>query len=405
MLTRAPAPTKTVPLTIGRYSVIGRANVGVPNAYRARDPDGVLVAVYLFPADAVAKGRLIDRLAPAFETCHAIDHPNVLRVIDFGPEGSSGYLATEWTEGTTLSHLIRQHGRLPEANVVRLVAQIGQALDHTRSGDEALGRPTPAGVLVRQDGVAKVIPFGVETDRADPLGGASALLKPAFAAALAADYAGVKRVPFAEAVCSLGALVHEALTGAAWAPPEPPVGRRKRPAPRPAGLSDRAERAVRRATDPDPARRPATCAEFLKVLRGRSLTAGTPKPDARPPGGSDNRRGCVRYSVGVGSNCTINASVFDDGAFGPREVWPLVVQDVSATGVGILLARRCEPGTELSVEVATGPDRAPRSLPVRVVRVRKDSYGHWTHGCAFLAPLDEPTLAALLGHLGRADGV
>ncbi len=401
----APAVPKTVPLTIGRYAVIGRAVTGVPNAYRARDPDGALVAVYLFPPDAVAKGKLLDRLAGAVEACAAIEHPNLLRVIDFGPEGASGYLVTEWTEGTTLARLIELHGRLPESNVIRFAAQIGQGLDHTRDGESALCRPTPANVLVRHDGLTKVIPFGLPTENANPPV-RSGVLKPEFADALSADHAGVKPVPFGEAVFSLGTLIHEALTGSAWAlPVEPPAGKRRRPAPRPVGLTDRTERALRRATDPDPAKRPATCAEFLKVLRGRPMTAGTPKPDVRPPAEADNRRGCVRYSLGVGSNCTINTSVFD-ATFDSQEEWPLVVQDVSATGIGLLLARRCEPGTELAVEVSVaGADREVRRLPVRVVRVRKDHYGHWTHGCAFLEPLDDDALTALLGHLGKSEGV
>jgi hypothetical protein len=107
----------------------------------------------------------------------------------------------------------------------------------------------------------------------------------------------------------------------------------------------------------------------------------------------------------VGGNCTINTSVFDSAAESQsHELWPLVLQDVSATGIGLLLARRCEPGTELLVEV-TGPDRTVWALPVCVVRVRKDNYGHWMHGCAFLSPLDDSELAALLSYLSRADGV
>jgi hypothetical protein len=135
-------------------------------------------------------------------------------------------------------------------------------------------------------------------------------------------------------------------------------------------------------------------------LRTRPLTAGTPKPDSRPTGASgEDRRGYIRYSLGVGANCTIDTSVFD-GERQSSEIWPLVVQDVSLTGIGILLARRCEPGTILSVEVG-GTGRTARSLPVQVVRVRKDNFGHWTHGCMFLTPLDEPELHTLLEHLGR----
>ena len=137
------------------------------------------------------------------------------------------------------------------------------------------------------------------------------------------------------------------------------------------------------------------------------MTAGTPKagPCVRRPRPTTGAGACA-YALGVGSNGTINTSVFDATApSDSQEVWPLVVQDVSASGIGVLLARRCEPGTELSVEVATGPNRPGWSLPVRVVRVRKDNYGHWMHGCAFLAPLDQPELIALLSHFGRTEPV
>ena len=403
MTTRTPpAVSMTVPLAISRYSVIGRAGIGVSNAYRARDSEDGLVAVYLFSKEAVAKGRL----ASAFEACAAIEHPNVLRVLDFGPEGSGAYLATEWVEGTTLARLIEMHARLPEANVIRFAAQIGQALDHVRTGDEALCRPDASNVLVRGDGCVKLIPFDLPSENEPPpiAAAASAVVKPEFAAKLAAE-AAAKRVRFAEAIFSLGTLIFHALTGSEWAPPAPPAplgSRRRRPKTRPIGLTDRTERAIRRATDPDPTKRPATCAEFLKVLRGRPLTAGTPKPDARPAAEAEDRRGCVRYSLGVGGNCTINTSVFDGAPeLGSSEVWPLVLQDVSATGVGLLLARRCEVGTELTVELTV--DRSVWRLPVQVVRVRKDNHGHWMYGCVFFEPLDDEELSALLSYFSRGD--
>ncbi|MBY0459377.1 MAG: PilZ domain-containing protein, partial [Gemmataceae bacterium] len=115
-----------------------------------------------------------------------------------------------------------------------------------------------------------------------------------------------------------------------------------------------------------------------------------------------DRRGAVRYALGVGTNCTINRSVFDPpGTPGGAadDSWPLVVQDVSATGVGLLLARRCEPGAELILEVPAGD--GVLALAVRVVRVRKDGFGHWAHGCAFPAPLGRTELYALIHSLGR----
>ena len=156
----------------------------------------------------------------------------------------------------------------------------------------------------------------------------------------------------------------------AWVDPGPPppssskLGARKirsrssRPRPRITGLSERVDLAVRWATDYDPAKQPVSCAEWLKLLRSKSRAPATPRIDSRPEHEQvDNRRNSVRYAVGVGSSCTINSSVFDSN---PGElpdsaaVWPLVVRDVSTGGIGILLARRCEPGTELPIELVTG---------------------------------------------------
>ena len=71
------------------------------------------------------------------------------------------------------------------------------------------------------------------------------------------------------------------------------------------------------------------------------------------------------------------------------------VRDVSAGGVGILLARRFEVGTELSVDLTTDPS-PPLHVPVRVVRVQPERAGHWVHGCVFERPLTKEQLKALV---------
>jgi hypothetical protein len=207
------------------------------------------------------------------------------------------------------------------------------------------------------------------------------------------------------------------VTGREWAgpqpPPAPPPGvyrstrRRARAvaAARIPGLSDRVELAIRRATDSEHERRPSSAADFLKLLHHRSRVAGTAKQDARLVSDTDNRRAHVRYALGVGSSGTIHDSVLEPphpDAPKSQEVWPLIVRDLSAGGVGLLLARRCEVGTELLIDLAAGPDRTPRTLPVRVVRVKRENHGHWAHGCQFLQLLSEEEVASLLDHAARS---
>jgi serine/threonine protein kinase len=426
----------TPPLSIGRYEISGRIGTGgMGSVYRARDTDSdSLVTLQLIPAQPAKAGQY-DRLAQEFRAAAEVEHPNTLRLLDFGSDGEYWYLVTEWVEGTTLARMIEAHARLPEETALRILTQVGQAIDYVRTRNLPPCKVTPSDVVIRGDGVAKLVTFAlargcVSVPAMPPrpgtgMSGASPGIPPAVPPG---SHSGVRTAPepaptpktpqIDDPVYWLGATLFEAVTGHPWtveqgtpAPVVPRRGRSRRtnnPKRAAAALSTRVDMAIRRATDPDPTRRPASCAEFLKLLRGRSHSVGVLKPDSRPGGEAiEDRRASVRYALEVGSSCTIHTSVFGGAPAADtaesQEVWPLVVKDVSVGGVGILLARRCEPGTELLIDLAAGSSRVPRSLHVRVVRVRRENLGHWIHGCQFLTPLEEQELASLLSHLGRGE--
>jgi len=112
-----------------------------------------------------------------------------------------------------------------------------------------------------------------------------------------------------------------------------------------------------------------------------------------PSSGAD-RRASVRYSC-------------SEESFGPenscrpitamkKESWSAVVRDVSTGGVGILVNRRFEPGTLLSVELQDAEKTAARTLLVRVVRLTQQDKDHWLLGCAFTSKLSESELLTLM---------
>ena len=403
---------KAPPLSVGRFELTGKIGTGgMGQVYRGRDVDNdVLVAIHLLSPELSQEQGVVERLREEYRTAAQFEHPNILRLIDFGQEAGYCYLITEWVEGITLAHMIQAHTRLPEETAVRIITQIAQAVDYARTVGYAHCRVRTQNVLIRNDGVAKLVAFEPAIRHTDTKGDK----RPAERQPSVNDLPLSKNLPFSEALRSLGATLFEATTGLPWVdpgPPQPPDPRarrsrsRSRPKPRVPGLSERVDLAVRWATDYDPKKQPVSCAEWLKLLRSRSRSAANPRPDARLDGG-DERRSSVRFAVGVGSSCTINTSVFDsdpDDSSDASASWPLLVRDVSSGGVGILLARRCEPGTELLIELMTENGQEPRSLPVRVVRVRRDSLGHWIHGCEFLSPLGSRELTAVLEYLGRVD--
>ena len=109
----------------------------------------------------------------------------------------------------------------------------------------------------------------------------------------------------------------------------------------------------------------------------------------------NERRAWIRHSLDIGSYGVIDTHIFR-GAPDCEEFWPLVIRDLSVGGVGVLVARRFELGTELSIELSAGPDVPPRRLSAKVVRIIPEKTGHWTHGCAFAKQLSEEELRTLL---------
>ncbi len=104
------------------------------------------------------------------------------------------------------------------------------------------------------------------------------------------------------------------------------------------------------------------------------------------------RRTWVRYPQNRGTVCHPVAS--KSGIH-----WSVKIQDISATGIGLLVNYRFETGTILAVDLrSTTTDFACTAL-VRVVHltvVTAHPSLHWIVGGAFLTPLTEEELKALI---------
>src|SRR4051812_41582096 len=57
--------------------------------------------------------------------------------------------------------------------------------------------------------------------------------------------------------------------------------------------------------------------------------------------------------------------------------WKATIRDVSRVGLGLLLARRFEPGTVLFVELSLRDGEERRPLLARVVRAARQTEGGW----------------------------
>jgi serine/threonine-protein kinase len=107
----------------------------------------------------------------------AIDHPNVVRLLDLGETEDVLYLVMDWVDGVTLEQLARfaerDGGALPFGVAVHLVADLCAGLHAAHELRDARGGllgvvhrdVSPSNVIVSDKGVATLIDFGIATAR------------------------------------------------------------------------------------------------------------------------------------------------------------------------------------------------------------------------------------------------
>jgi serine/threonine protein kinase len=399
--------TDKAPQAIGNYELIEKiADGGMSSVYKGRHrATGQIVAVKVVRPSMTDNAVLLKRFEREFRAASGLDHPHFVRGLDFGYEGASVYLVMEFVEGGTLGDLIERDGRLPEAEALRIIIQVAQALAEAHGRGIIHRDVKPDNILLTSDGQAKLTDLGlvksVETigDLTQPSAG---LGTPNF---MAPEQFNDAR--HADARCdiySLGATLYMAVTGAlpfACKGGYLPVLKRKltnqiqSPRELVPTLSERVDRAIRRAMSVARDQRQASCAEFVKDLAGgrqdttrpaASLPqAATVQPLAAQFRGKERRR-AKRYTSRRRGTCQ---------PIGSEQEWPAKVLNVSASGMGLLLGRRFEPETVLSVRFPEDSRLSPTVL-VRVIRVQRQPPRNWLIACRFGLDLPSDEVEMLL---------
>jgi serine/threonine protein kinase len=400
---------KTKLPAIPNYEVeekIGQGGAGV--VYRGRQlTSGQKVAIKVIPARAVEDPALVRRFEQEFRAAGKLTHPNIVQVLDFGRDQNNTYLVMEFVDGVSLGQWIKRDGHLPEEVAVRFITQAAQALQYAHEHGLIHRDVKPDNLLLREDGQVKLADFGLVKDLlfdsglTDPL---SILGTPQFMAPEQCQ--NPKAVDARADLYSLAATLYMAVTGAlpfgscrsylaimekvlrgAFTPPRDLVP----------SLSPEVDAAIRRAMNPDPIKRPASCLEFARALKPRRRREITPKPGTLNGVGSqtNERRVYLRYSSGMGTFCVVHTSVHAEADMA-QDTWPATIEDVSRRGLALVLARRLERETVLTLELTVPGQKSPTSLLACVKRVQAQGFGHWLIGCEFPELLSDEQMQALL---------
>src|SRR5262249_40882386 len=113
--------TNAVSQFIGSYELLDKiAEGGMGAIYRARHRDtGDIVAVKIMPSQMAANPVLLKRFEQEFRAASRLDHPNMVKAIDYGEDSGRPYLAMEFVDGESLGAKLERDGKIPHADTMR----------------------------------------------------------------------------------------------------------------------------------------------------------------------------------------------------------------------------------------------------------------------------------------------
>jgi len=314
---------------IGDYELILKiAEGGMGAVYKGRHRNSErTVAIKIIPAETARNPVLLKRFEQEFRAASLIDHPNVVKAIEYCGVGPSPFLVMEFVEGLSLGEKVERDGPLPEEFAIHLIAQVCEGL-HSAHKQGLIHRDVkPDNILVTAEGVAKLTDLGLVKDIEGEMNltrTGKGLGTPHFMAP--EQFRNAKNADVRCDIYSLGATLYMMVTGhvpfAKTSPLDCWMKKTKDdlPAPRSVlkSLSDRIDFAIRRAMRAGPTERPANCREFMEDLTGRPWRpgqgAGTTADSVHPAVDPNAVWYMVYYDAGIartvkGSTDTIRKNI------------------------------------------------------------------------------------------------
>src|SRR5262249_2864898 len=146
---------------LGRYEIrskIGEGGMG--QVYLAQDTElDRTVAIKILPESLASDQQRLQRFVQEAKAASALNHPHILTIHEIGTFGNSRFIATEFIDGETLRQRMNAGMRMLE--MLEVSSEIASALAAAHAAGIVHRDIKPENVMVRRDGYAKVLDFGL----------------------------------------------------------------------------------------------------------------------------------------------------------------------------------------------------------------------------------------------------
>jgi serine/threonine protein kinase len=181
---------------------------GMADVYLAWDQQrSVQMAVKVLRPDLMRKPNVIQLFHREAEILRKLEHPNIVRLYEFGQDGDVAFFVMDWVDGGSLAQLLKERkAPLSAAETARVVASVCSALHYAHRSAIFHCDIKPANIMLHADGRILLSDFGVARLASDEISGGT----PPY---MAPEQFEEKPVDARTDIYGLGVTLYEVLSG------------------------------------------------------------------------------------------------------------------------------------------------------------------------------------------------
>ncbi len=275
------------PATIAGYKIVRRLGEGgMGFVLLGRDPHlHRPVAIKLIRKELVGNEFFVERFLREARLSAAMSHPNIVTTYQAGLEGGTPFLVLEYVEGMTLRDRLQTPPPLSVQTVIGYFLQCCDGLEAAAAGGIVHRDFKPANVMVRGDGIVKLMDFGLAKQvTGETMTVTTAVMgTPDF---MSPEQATGRKVDFRTDIYAMGIALFQCTTGylpfketSAF---ETMKAHIEKPLPEDEGLAKiaggRLVKLIRRMAEKEPEKRPGSYQEIRRALEEILDRIGSGKP-------------------------------------------------------------------------------------------------------------------------------
>ena len=254
-------------LLANRYRVVRQLGQGgMGSVWLAEDIqlDNKPFAIKMLPSILVSNKRAYRQLKDEALVAMKLTHPNIVTLRAFEENNGNPFLVMDYIDGQTLDDYLAEKGKLPEADVLRILRPIAAALDYAHAKGVVHRDVKPGNVMIAEDGTPYMLDFGIAREIQETMTRVTGRLSSGTLLYMSPEQNNGDEPTAAQDIYSFAAMAYECLAG------RPPFTRgniedqikNKIPDPPPGGTQLVASVMAGLAKKPED--RPPTCAAVLE---------------------------------------------------------------------------------------------------------------------------------------------